>query len=85
MLVKVLYFASSREIIGQDQDEFEFDRTEVCVDTFMSALLDKRPQLNTILTSSLLAVNMEYVSLRDPHVLIRDGDEVAVIPPVSGG
>jgi molybdopterin synthase sulfur carrier subunit len=41
-----------------------------------------------VLTSCLCTVNMEYVDLEatgEGEVLIRAGDEVAIIPPVSSG
>jgi len=36
-----------------------------------------------ILSSVLVAVNLEYVEVEDGK--IKSGDEVAIIPPVSGG
>ena len=40
------------------------------------------PALDSVLRSAVLAVNQEYVT---ENVALRDGDEVAVIPPISGG
>jgi molybdopterin converting factor small subunit len=39
-----------------------------------------------VLNSSMLTVNLEYVDLDDEQGLtIQEGDEVAIIPPVSSG
>ncbi|OAJ44904.1 hypothetical protein BDEG_28087 [Batrachochytrium dendrobatidis JEL423] len=56
----------------------------------IEALTAKHPSILQILESSMIAVNMSYVDkqglLEDgEYVQIRDGDEIAVIPPVSGG
>lgn len=47
-------------------------------------LLERHPSLSEISQRCLLAVNQEYVEV-DTTVPLRASDEVAVIPPVSGG
>lgn len=42
-------------------------------------------RLTTVRDQVVLAVRQEYVTLGDQRVFLRDGDEVAVIPPLSGG
>ena len=52
----------------------------------MFQLLESRhPRLKQkkILSSVAVAINLEYVDLEEGR--IRAGDEVAIIPPVSGG
>jgi molybdopterin synthase catalytic subunit len=46
------------------------------------ALGDRYPALRSLCTRVALAVNAEYVD-GDHH--LADGDELALIPPVSGG
>ncbi|HXG37433.1 MAG TPA: MoaD/ThiS family protein, partial [Bacteroidota bacterium] len=45
-------------------------------------LVDLNPKFEQWKSSLRLAVNLEYVNSDHP---LQDGDEVAVIPPVSGG
>jgi len=45
-------------------------------------LLKENPKLCDILENSMFAVNMEYKSL---DTELKNGDTVAVIPPVEGG
>ena len=47
-------------------------------------LLTEFPKLTPSIASLLLSVNHEYVDRQHPHVL-TNGDEIAIIPPVSGG
>jgi len=48
----------------------------------LRALREQHPDAAAWLAVSRLAVNCEFVS---DEVLLRDGDEVALLPPVSGG
>jgi molybdopterin converting factor small subunit len=46
-------------------------------------LVQKIPELKNILNNIAFAINQEYVA--NSNVKIVDHDEVALIPPVSGG
>ena len=71
-IVKEIFNASFIDISTGDM---------VTVEEFKNILEDKYPQLKK-LGSFMIAVNNEYASM---EMLIKDGDEVAIIPPVSGG
>lgn len=47
-------------------------------DCFSFRLADVRNQV-------ILAVRQEYVELGDQQLLLQPGDEIAIIPPISGG
>ena len=49
---------------------------------FVDALQSAFPQLERLLPRCALAVNGQYV---DGAAALADGDEVAVLPPMSGG
>lgn len=51
----------------------------------MTAVVYLHDRLSVIREQVVLAVRQEYVALGDQSVSLRDGDEVAVIPPLSGG
>lgn len=53
-------------------------------DTLKQALVLKYPSLQIIAENIILSLNEEYI---DDHqqLTLREGDEVAVIPPISGG
>ncbi len=75
-MITVRYFASLREQIGRDQDELSLQTTSIreCWQRLMPHL--------AIPPNLLCALNGEYAELDD---IVRDGDEVAFFPPVTGG
>jgi len=75
MSISVKFFARLREQVGQG---------DVSLDS-ASNVLDAWQQASNGMTmpdNTLCAINMEYV---DPHSTVKDGDEVAFFPPVTGG
>lgn len=48
----------------------------------LDGILTKHPRLAAHRETMLLAVNHEFA---DPSAALHDGDEVALMPPVSGG
>ena len=81
MKIRVKFFAMCREIAGTDELEIELP-PEATIDHFWSAILAVYPALEKHKTYSRVALNMEYVSA---IAQLSDGDEVCIIPPVSGG
>lgn len=81
MNVRVKLFAAAREATGSG--EVEVDLPSVArVAHVRSALATQWPQLASLAERSLVAVNAEYARDQDK---LAEGDEVALIPPVSGG
>jgi molybdopterin converting factor subunit 1 len=81
MQVRVLYFGALKEQVGAASDLFDLPESSE-----VSHILDlcgaKYPGLKPWLDSLAVAVNQEYAS---PPTKLTDGDEVALLPPVSGG
>ena len=79
--IKVLLFGACRETAGTSEMECEFDGpTDVA--TAWASLAARVPGLAGYERSALFAVNEEHARVQDP---IRDGDTLAIFPPVSGG
>jgi molybdopterin converting factor subunit 1 len=81
MKVKVLLFASLREVVGSSQSAVELEPGARVEDawTRMTSLYPRlAPHTGTI----AFALNSAYTS---SHEALHDGDEVAFLPPVSGG
>jgi len=80
MKIKVLLFGITADIIGEKTIEFEV--TSSCnVHDFKQLFIDKFPELSNQNNFSI-AVNMEYAT---DTVILQENDEIALIPPVSGG
>ncbi|ETM01062.1 molybdopterin converting factor, subunit 1 [Phytophthora nicotianae] len=84
MEIKVLYFASAREEIGAREEKLSLPETDgvVTLASLRCLLMDKYPQAAATIESITLARNLEY---SEDDVALQDGDEVALIPPISGG
>ncbi len=76
MSITVRFFASIREQLGKEQDIIDSKGIATVTDVWNKSAQIPFPD------SVLAAVNMEYVK---PDWPVRDGDEVAFFPPVTGG
>lgn len=79
--VRVLFFGGARDAVGCDEIDFKIQSPANAAGA-REQLLASYPALARFGKSLLLAVNQEYA---EPTREIRDGDELAVFPPVSGG
>lgn len=77
----VLLFGQAREWVGLSTLELELE-TPATVESAFAILKSKHPRLAEMERSLLFAVNEEYAAPSHP---LSDGDQLAVIPPVSGG
>jgi molybdopterin synthase catalytic subunit len=81
MNVKVRLFAGLHDLLGER--EVSFDLAEGATVAELRKELERRyPVVTPYLPTLVCAVDDEYV---DPEHRLRDGDDVAIIPPVSGG
>ncbi len=81
MSVRVLFFASLADITGLRQAELEAASCRN-VGSIYAHFENSFPQLRDHRASVLFALNAETAG---PDTPVKDGDEVAFFPPVSGG
>jgi molybdopterin converting factor subunit 1 len=81
MTLPVLLFAAARDLAGSDVVRVELPPGATVAD-LRSELARRFPALAPLLAKSALAVNHDFAE--DSRVLAA-ADEVAIIPPVSGG
>ena len=81
MQVKVVYFGALRELADVAEERVEVAANASTGDLF-SKVLEMHPEIDRFTKSLAIAVNLEYAGKNHP---LQSGDEVALIPPVSGG
>jgi molybdopterin synthase catalytic subunit len=81
MTVKVLFFGAARDAVGQGEVDLTLEGHPTAANAF-AQVLETFPDLRRFGRSLLFAVNLEYAPA---DLEVRDGDELAVFPPVSGG
>ncbi len=81
MKIEVLFFGMVKEITGQPDMVAELDNGAT-VDAAFEHFAAQFPALRPMSRSLVLAVNQQFVPRTRP---LKDGDELAFMPPVSGG
>ena len=80
MKVKILFFGIAKDIVNQSSIDLELDKN-ITVKNMTDILIEKHTQFSSINDFSI-AVNEVYVA---KDMILKEGDVVAIIPPVSGG
>ncbi|WP_293444209.1 molybdopterin converting factor subunit 1 [Persephonella sp.] len=81
MKVKVLYFSSIKDRLKKNNEFFEIEENSTVSD-LIKEIQKKYPDLSENLKNIMIAVNEEYADIQKK---LKNGDTVALIPPVSGG
>jgi molybdopterin converting factor subunit 1 len=81
MRVRILFFGMLREKMGRQDDAIELPDGSSVAD-LLAHCESQNPRLKDYLPSLAVAVNQRYAT---PDLKLKAGDEVALLPPVSGG
>jgi len=81
MQVIVKFFATYREVVGAKELKVRLS-DGATVSALLDSIYAKAPRLKGFQDTMLLAVNHEFA---EPAAVLREGDEIALMPPVSGG
>ncbi len=84
-MIKIVYFASLKDRIGRSEESLDLPEQIDSVDSLIDHLSALHgDEWSTIINGStvLVAVNHE---MSDRSALVKEGDEVAFFPPVTGG
>ena len=79
--VNVLYFAGAKEATGVRMESMELPKN-TAVNELLSNLSMIYPKIRDMLNIIQISVNYEVV---DKGTILHEGDEVAILPPISGG
>ena len=80
-MLTIRLFAAIRDAAGQTVLEMELPSSATVSEVFRQLTL-LHPDVGPFRRSLLVAVNQEYADWDGP---VKDGDEIAFFPPVSGG
>lgn len=82
MQINILFFATIRNLIGQKHLTLELDDSVDTIEQLRQEIINRYPDVTDNINIALTAINEEFAFNHDS---IKDGDEVAFFPPVSGG
>ncbi len=82
-MITVKYFASLRSLADKEEDLFNLG-SETTLERLSEEISKTAPKIGEMMRGKkvMISVNHEVVV---PGAVIRDGDEVALLPPFSGG
>lgn len=82
-MITVKYFATLKKMAGKEEDQFDLGHNTTVRN--LSEVIGKTlPEIGKMIREKkvMISVNYDVVSI---DALINDGDEVALLPPFSGG
>jgi len=79
--ITVKLFAIFQEVLATDELQIILE-SGTSVSTIFDRLVSQYPHLDKWRSLTRYAVNLNFA---DPQTILKNGDEVALIPPVSGG
>jgi len=81
MRVRVLFFGLLTDVVSRREEEVDL-KEGAQISDLLGHYTREFPRLRPLLSSVAISVNREYASTA---TVLRDRDEVALLPPVSGG
>lgn len=81
--VKILFFAKARELAGCSECNEKTASSIRCAELFDR--ICGAHSLDIIKDSVIIALNGDYCDDPQAVLTLKDGDELAIIPPISGG
>jgi len=81
MRVQVLFFGVLKDLVGRASESLELEDDATVADV-LEHYQSRIPKIREMLPSLALSLNQHYSG---PGAVLGNGDEVALLPPVSGG
>jgi molybdopterin converting factor subunit 1 len=81
MNLTIRFFATLKDVIGAPEIYIDLPKAS-SVKTMLSILVEEKPALAPHLPTALIAVNQKF---SDFDLILDQGDEIVIFPPVSGG
>ncbi|MGB7130689.1 MAG: MoaD/ThiS family protein, partial [Candidatus Sulfotelmatobacter sp.] len=81
MRVRVLFFGILKDVAGRASESLELPAASSVRDA-LDYCISRWPEIKDVMPSVAVAVNQRYAG---SDTMLDNGDEVALLPPVSGG
>lgn len=81
MKIKLRFYSAHREIVGKAEEEIEIE-DNITVRELMEKLIERYPKLSDLRDSTIFSLNHRYAKGDEK---LKEGDEIAMFPPVEGG
>jgi molybdopterin converting factor subunit 1 len=82
-MITVKYFANLKQMAGKDEDQFDINEGTTLEQ--LSELIGQNvPQLGTMVREKKVMISVNY-DMVPMDTVVKDGDEIALLPPFSGG
>jgi molybdopterin converting factor subunit 1 len=79
--ITILYFARVKDITGVKKETMDLP-PNTSIKKLLAKISLSYPDIKSILNVVKISVNYKMI---DMNTILKDGDEVALLPPVSGG
>jgi molybdopterin converting factor subunit 1 len=82
-MITIKYFASLKSIAEKEEDNLDIENP-ISIDQLSDIISKTAPKMGAVIREKkvMISVNQEMASA---DTIIRDGDEIAFLPPFSGG
>ena len=81
MQVRVLFFGMLKDLVGRNSESLELPENSTLCD-LLAHYQESVPRLKPVAASLAISINQEYATAESR---LKAGDEVGLLPPVSGG
>ena len=81
MRIRVLFFGMLKDVVQRGTEDLDLPESSVLSDV-LAHYVQIIPSLKLLMPSVAISINQEYA---EPETRLKEGDEVALLPPVSGG
>jgi len=83
-MIRILYFARLRELLGLSTEEVLLNQPQISVAELISELVARGRDWQVLASNKNVRVAINQALVSD-QAMIKAGDEVAFFPPVTGG
>ena len=82
-MVTVKYFANLKQMAGKDEDQFDISEGTT-LEQLSDLIKQSVPQLGDMVREKKVMISLNY-DVVPLDTVVKDGDEIALLPPFSGG